>query len=199
MIARSRLQPRRLSAGVVADYDTLHVCMTAPQITIEVREQQLHDYKDSGIWVKLRCKTNFGSGDTGLTKPLPATRLLHALPATTVSGARSGPQHTMPGRASTRCLTALGLSCETPAASGPLGLHTTTRELQTYTFERPANTTKIPREDHQRGKKNTNFVAGEGKKSAKFCSPNPSGPTLRAPNLRGPIFSGLGPYPSGRS
>ena len=41
------------------------------------------------------------------------------------------------------------------AASGPPGLHTTTRELQTCTFERPSasNTTKIPREDPQRGKK----------------------------------------------
>ena len=41
---------------------------------------------------------------------------------------------------------ALWLSCETPA------LHTTTRELQTRTFERPgaSNTTKIPREDPQK-------------------------------------------------
>ena len=64
-----------------------------------------------------------------------------------------------------KCARALGLSCETPAASGPPGLHTTTRELQTYTFDGPgaSNTTKIPREDPQRGKKRTNFAAGEGK------------------------------------
>ena len=73
---------------------------------------------------------------------------------------------------------ALCLSCETPAASGPPVLHTTTRELRTCTFERSgdSNTTKIPREDTQRGKKRTNFVAGEGKKSAKFWGPHPSGP-----------------------
>ena len=50
------------------------------------------------------------------------------------------------------------------------GLHTTTRELQTCTFERPgaSNTTKIQREDTQRGKKRTNFAAGEGKKERHF-------------------------------
>ena len=55
----------------------------------------------------------------------------------------------------------------------------TTRELQTCTFERPAasNTTKIPREDPQRGKKRTNFAAGQGKKKARNFGP----PTLRAP------------------
>ena len=39
--------------------------------------------------------------------------------------------------------------------TGPPGLHTTTRELQTRTFERPgaSNTTKIPRENPQREKK----------------------------------------------
>ena len=52
----------------------------------------------------------------------------------------------------------------------PQGLHTTARELQTCTFERPgaSNTTKIQREDTQKGKKRTNFAAGEGKKRAKF-------------------------------
>ena len=75
---------------------------------------------------------------------------------------------------------ALGLSCETPAASGPPGLHTTTRELQTCTFERPgaSNTTKIPREDPQKGKKRTNFSAGEGKKSPPPFGPPPFGPPL---------------------
>ena len=49
----------------------------------------------------------------------------------------------------------LGLSCETLAAPprpGHRGSHTTTRELQTCTFELQ-NTTKIPREDQKRGKK----------------------------------------------
>ena len=65
-----------------------------------------------------------------------------------------------------------------PHQTGPPGLHTTTRELQTRTFERPgaSNTTKIPREDPQRGKKRTNFVAGDGKKARNFGPP-----TLRAP------------------
>ena len=54
--------------------------------------------------------------------------------------------------------------------------------LQTCTFERSdaSNTTKIPRENPQRGKKRTNFPAG-GKKSAKFWPP-----TLRAPTPSGP-------------
>ena len=41
---------------------------------------------------------------------------------------------------------------------------------QTCTFKGPGlqNTTKIQREDTQRGKKRTNFAAGEGKKRAKF-------------------------------
>ena len=64
---------------------------------------------------------------------------------------------------------ALGLSCETPA-SGPPGLHATTRELQTRTLKGPgaSNTTKIPRADTQRDTKRAKKVAGEGKKSAKF-------------------------------
>ena len=47
----------------------------------------------------------------------------------------------------------------------PPGLHTTTRELQTKTFEsrRFNHTTKIPREDPQREKK-SEMGAGEGKK-----------------------------------
>ena len=45
-----------------------------------------------------------------------------------------------------------GRDPQTPASSGPPGLHTTTRELQTCTFDDPAalpNTTKKPREDTQ--------------------------------------------------
>ena len=86
-----------------------------------------------------------------------------------------------------------------PTRPGRRGSHTTTRELQTCTFERPgtSNTTKIPREDPQRGKKRTNFVA-EREKSAKFWASHPSGPppfgppTLRAPHpLRA---TGFGPW-----
>ena len=100
---------------------------------------------------------------------------------------------------------ALGLSCETSAASGPPGLHTTARELQTRTFEFPgaSNTTKIPREDSQRETKRAKMGAGE-KKRAKFWAPHPSlshpsgshpscpalrGPALRGSALRGSIFS----------
>ena len=61
----------------------------------------------------------------------------------------------------------LGLSCEAPAAPKPPGFHTTTREpkrahLRVLVFN---NTTKIKREDTQRGKNRTNFAAREGKKS----------------------------------
>ena len=74
--------------------------------------------------------------------------------------------------------------------TGPPGLHTTVRELQTCTFERPgaSNTTKIPREDPQRGKKRTNFVAGEGKKARNFGLPKIRAPTLRASPFGPPPF-----------
>ena len=77
------------------------------------------------------------------------------------------------------------------------GLHTTTRELQTCTFERPgaSNTTKIPREDPPREGRKNEIFGGRKKKSAKFWAPHPSGPTLRAPTFRAPIFSGFGPPP----
>ena len=56
-----------------------------------------------------------------------------------------------------------------PGLVGPPG-HTTTREPERAHLGVPAfkNTTKIQREDPQRGKKRTNFAAGEGKKRAKF-------------------------------
>ena len=47
-------------------------------------------------------------------------------------------------------------ACETLAASGPPGLHTTTRELQTCTFERTSSSKKPPKfheKDQKRGKK----------------------------------------------
>ena len=67
---------------------------------------------------------------------------------------------------------ALGLSCEAPAVSGPPGLHKTTRELQTRTFDGPSvsNTTKIPREDPQRETKRAK-MGWEREKSAKFWAP----------------------------
>ena len=93
----------------------------------------------------------------------------------------------------------LWLSCETPAASGPPLLHTTTRELQTRTFQRPcaSNTTKIPRENPQREKKERNFRWERAKKARNFGpptlwaptppGPHPSGPPpLRAPTPSGP-------------
>ena len=66
----------------------------------------------------------------------------------------------------------LWLSCETPAASGPPGLHTTTRELKTYTFDGPGaskhhqKTTRRPPERQKDWK-----WSGRGKKSAKFWAP----------------------------
>ena len=73
-----------------------------------------------------------------------------------------------------------------PGVGGP---HTTTRELQTCTFERPgaSNTTKIRREDPERYEKNEN-VHGKGKKSAKFWAP----PPFRSPTLLGSNVAGGG-------
>ena len=101
---------------------------------------------------------------------------------------------------------ALGLSCEAP---NPPGLHTTTRELQTCTFERTgaSNTTKIPRKRPTReGEKNKN-CGGKGKKKREILGPHRSGPhpfgtppppfgpppfrapILRSPTLRGPTMT----------
>ena len=68
---------------------------------------------------------------------------------------------------------ALGLSCETPAASGPPGPHTTTRELQTRTFtgSGASNTTKIPRQDTQRDTKRAKSWRERKKKNAILGSP----------------------------
>ena len=74
---------------------------------------------------------------------------------------------------------ALGLSCETPGASGPPGLHMTTRELQKCRFERPGalNTTKIPRKGPTReGEKNKN-CGGRGKRKSEILGgPAEGGP-----------------------
>ena len=97
----------------------------------------------------------------------------------------------------------IGMSCEAPAASGPPGLHTTTQELQTCTFEGSgaSNTTKIPRKGPTReGEKNKN-CGGRGKKKREILGPpTVRGPTLGAPPLRGPTLAGAhpsGPHPSG--
>ena len=69
---------------------------------------------------------------------------------------------------------ALGLSCEAPAALGPLVLHT---KLKTRTFERPgaSNTTKVPREDPPEREERMKVPTGERKKSAIFWAPPPFG------------------------
>ena len=96
---------------------------------------------------------------------------------------------------------------------GRRGSHTTARELQTCTFQGPGaskhhqNSTRRPPERHR----NSETVAGKGRKSAKFWAPHPSGhhpsgphpsgphpfgappfrgPTLRGPTLRGPTLRG---------
>ena len=67
--------------------------------------------------------------------------------------------------------------CEAPAALGPPGLHTTTREFQTCTldgadaFKHHQNSTRRPPE---RDKKSEN--GGIRKQHAKFWAPHPSGP-----------------------
>ena len=90
-----------------------------------------------------------------------------------------------------------GPSGPTCAGYGPTrpdrrGSHTTARELQTCTFERPgaSNTTKIPRKRPKEREKRMKTVAGEEKKSAKFWAPTVRAPTVRAPTVRGPTLRG---------
>ena len=73
-----------------------------------------------------------------------------------------------------------------PAASGPPGLHTTTRELQTCTFEGPGlqkhhqNSTRRPPEREEKNE----FCGGRGTKKREIFGPPPFGaPTLRTPLL----------------
>ena len=75
-----------------------------------------------------------------------------------------------------------------PTRPGRRGSHTTVRELQTCTFERPGaskhhqNSTRRPPERHNENE----TVAGKGRKSAKFWAPHPSGPHPSRPlSLRG--------------
>ena len=90
--------------------------------------------------------------------------------------------------------------------AGRRGFHTTARGRKRahVTVRAFQNTTKIPREDPQREKKERKWAAGEGKKSAKFRAlemvppfgSHPSAPTLRVPPpLRAPTFSGFGSQP----
>ena len=64
----------------------------------------------------------------------------------------------------------LGFSCEAPAAPKPPGFHTTAREPKRAHLRVPVftKTTKIQRENNQWETKRAKFVAGDGKKSAKF-------------------------------
>ena len=79
-----------------------------------------------------------------------------------------------------------------PHQSGPPGLAHDTKNSKRAHFSPGAskNPTKIPRKDPQEREERKKIVAGEGKKSAKFWAPHPSGPTLRAPPF--------GAHPSGR-
>ena len=88
-------------------------------------------------------------------------------------------------------------------STGSPGLHTTTRELQTCTFECPdatkhhQNSTRRPRDT-----KKSETVAGKGRKSAKFWALTLRGPTLLAPPFGPPpfgppLFPGLGRPPFG--
>ena len=94
----------------------------------------------------------------------------------------------------------LGLSCEAPAALKPPGFHTTTRELQTFTFKGSgaSNTTKIPRADTQIDTKRAKW-SREREKKREILGPPPFGappfgaqpfgpPTLRRPTLRAHFF-----------
>ena len=78
---------------------------------------------------------------------------------------------------------ALGLSCETPAALGPPGLHTTSRELQTCTSEGPGlKHHQFHERTLQRGRKNENG-SGRRKKKREIQGSPPFG---------APLFLGLG-------
>ena len=75
-----------------------------------------------------------------------------------------------------------------PAALGPPGLHTTTRELHTCTFERPgaSNTTKIPREDPLERERIKNEISGGREKKKERNLGPPFGPYRSGPNPFGP-------------
>ena len=83
---------------------------------------------------------------------------------------------------------ALGLSCETPAASGPPRLHMTTRELQTCTFERPG-ASNTPSGPPPFGPPPFGPPLSPGSGPPPPSAPHPSGP----PPLREPTPSGTPP------
>ena len=92
------------------------------------------------------------------------------------------------------------IDCPTPA-SGPPGLHTTTRELKTCTFQGPALQTppkfheRTPREREREKKEN---CGGRREKKARNFGPPTLHPTLSGPHPSGaPLFLGLGLHPSG--
>ena len=92
---------------------------------------------------------------------------------------------------------ALGLSCETPAAS-----HDNLRTPKRAHFRAPALQTppKFHEKTPQKEEKRTKMGVGEGKKGAKFWAPHPSGPhPFGPPPLRAPTPSGptLGAPPFG--
>ena len=111
-----------------------------------------------------------------------------------------GPEGVVARRGGARTQKKWGSEGVGPKGWGPKpGLHTTARELQTRTFERPSasNTTKIQRKDLQEREKRIKFPAGERKQKREILGLPPFGPfgppPLRAPTLRTP----LGPHPFG--
>ena len=77
-----------------------------------------------------------------------------------------------------------------PGLVGPPGFHTTTRELQTCTFERPgaSNTTKIPRKRPKEREEKMKNCGGRVKKKREILGPHHSGPHRSGPS---------GPHPFG--
>ena len=94
-----------------------------------------------------------------------------------------------------------------PTRPGRRGSHTTTRELQTRTFERHQrfkHHQNSTRRHPEREEKNE-FCGGRGKKKREILgrptlrAPTLRGPTLRGPTLRAPTFSGFWPPPTLRA
>ena len=95
------------------------------------------------------------------------------------------------GRSNVHVWSSRAVVCEPrrPSLVGPPGFHTTVREPKRAHLRVPVfkNTTKIQREDTQRGKKRTNFAAGEGKKKERnFGRSRGRGPREGGPGKGGP-------------
>ena len=105
-----------------------------------------------------------------------------------------------------------------PHQTGPPGLHTTAPELQTCTFQFQGTCASKHHQNstrrHPKKHRNSETVAGKGRKSAKFWAPTLSGPhpfglflglgpppfgapPFWAPPFWAPLFQGLGPPPIG--